>query len=1387
MSNHLRFSVRVPGVIVLVVLALLLEILGNARAAVAQTHTLQVSSTVNRANAAALANKTVSGTIYVFVSPQSGITRVRFFLDNPQMTGTPRQVETFAPYDFAGTAANGAANPFNTAQIADGSHTITAAVDLSTGGTEILNATFTVANSPALTLSASTVSFTVAQGGSTPAKTVNLTTSNGTAANYSISENAPWLTVSPISGTTPATLTLTVNAAGLSPGTYTANLSATASGYRNGSLNVTLTVTGGAYSLLVSTAANRSSPAPLQGRSLTGNQYIFVSPATGITRVRFFLDNPNMTGTPRQVETLAAYDFAGTAASGSANPFNTAQLSNGSHTITAAVDRSAGGTEIVNATFIVANTGPALVFSPDTVLLGVNAGGTASSQVNLGTSNGTVANYAISENSTWLTVTPATGSTPSSLTFTVNATGLTPNTYAATVTATANGYVTDTVAVTLTVGQSGACSPLPCSEILVDLPYELDFGQNHGKILDGSGIGTGFTYIDAPTNGTGYIPGNLTMDPTAGTLKVKTTAGLASASANSLDNALAVGIDAPSQISVIATTLVKPPAGTGNFEQGGLWFGNDEDNHVKLVVLSTSTGTKIEYLMEQGGVHSGAKSTGNLNLSNATVALKLRANPFDQKITAFYRIDGGTEQTLGEFVAPGEFFSFDAAGIDPEIGTRSFGGIFASHRNGPTFLVYSFDAFSVTAEALPQPTPSVFSFNRVSSTVPSPTSLAWGPDNRLYVSELLGKIHALTFNGNKQVIADEVITTLGSRLTLGITVDPLSTPNNVILWVSHSSPSLNNGTPNSGIISRLSGIGFSVRQDVITGLPRAIANHATNSIHFGPDGKLYIAQGGNTGAGAPNTANTEFGAMEEQPLSAAILVADVRSPNFDGSCHNSTDIFGPPPCSVIPYATGLRNTYDFVFHSNGRMYAPDNGLGVVGTYPPSPVPPCFGLGDVNSDNPGAQPDELNIIVQGGYYGHPNPYRNECVFKDGSDQNVAPPDNWVPPIFNLGNNRSSNGTIEYTAGAFCNALRGSLLIANYSIGDNIVSVKLSTDGLSVLQSSNLVSGFNDPLPLALGPDGTIYVGELGGNKITALTPIEIGCWTAKQPLPASILDAGGTALNGKLYLVAGKTSIAHVSTMYIYDPIANSWTTGPNLPGPAVENPAVVALNGRLYVFGGSTAPFSGAINNAAVFDPTTNGWTSLAPMMTARGGATAQAINGLIYVAGGMGTDGASLSSFEVYNPTTNSWAAALPMGTRRDNPGSAVLGGNLYIFGGRTRNTDGTTVNGTLNTVEMYNPVTKSWTARAPMPTGRRTMVVGLLGGRAQLMGGEITASGGTFEQNEEYDPVTNSWRSLLPMLTPRHGAAAASINGTVYVTGGGPSGGSSFTNVTEAFTLGN
>ena len=1351
---------------------------------------LLVSPAPDRSGFADLEGRTLQGNAYVFTGPDEGVSKVSFWLDNTSMSGTPTRVEKGAPYDFAGTAQNGTALAWDTTTVTDGSHTISTLIELSGGGSEVVHATFTVANdAPQLRFQPSSLSLSGEQGDA-PSATVNLDVTDGTQTAYDLTTDRPWLAATPASGTTPAAITVTADTAGLAAGTYNGTVTADTAGFGTEVLPVTLTVgaPGTGYRLLASPTANRSTFADLEGQSLQGDAYVFTGPDQGVSKVSFWLDNPQMTGTPTKVEGAAPYDFAGTAQDGTAFPWNTTAVPDGQHTITARLDLSAGGSEIITATFTVANDAPALAFTTDPLLFDVeNEGGTADPQTSgLATTDGLPADFIVQDDADWLSVTPVSGTTPASLTIEVDTTGLPEGNYQAAVTATAPDHDPATLLVTLAIG-TGGCSPLPCSEIRVSLPYRLDFGVDHGKILAGNGVGTGFTWVDP--GGNGYLPEKLSVDTAQGVFKIQTTPGGASGTENGQDNALGVGIAAPNQAFILETTVVNPPAGSGEYEQAGLWFGNDQDNYVKVIVLSTPSGTVIEYLIEVNGTRpSRPKQSAVLDLTSSTATLTMRANPFKRTIEATYRVDGGTEQVIGTFTAPPEFFSFDAAGIDPRIGTRSFGGVFATHRGGSP-LTYTFDSFSVvedTSVANPA-TPEGFSFERKSFSVPNPTSMAWGPDGRLYVTELFGKVHAITLDANQQVVSDEVITTLGSRLTLGITVDPDSTPSNVILWVSHSSPSVNNGEVNSSTVTRLSGPGFTTRQDVITGLPRAKANHAINSIHFGPDAKLYMAHGGNTGAGAPNLANTEFGDRPEQPLSAALLVADVKAPGFEGSCATPLGQFGiPATCDVSVYASGLRNTYDFVHHSNGSIYAADNGLGVTGTYPPKPTPDCTGLADASQHNPGEQPDILNRLQQGKYYGHPNPYRNECVFKDGSKQGVSPPPNYVPPIHSIGNNTSSNGTIEYKGDAFCGDLRGDLMIANYSLGDDLVRYKLSQDGSSVVEVTRLATGFTDPLPVTQAPDGTIYVGELGAGQVTALVPQDTGCWSDRTPLPQNLLDVGGAALGGKFYVVAGKTSTGPKTGMHVYDPATDVWTTGPNLPGVGVENPAVEALNGKLYAFGGSTDPFSGAVANAAVFDPVAGTWTTLAPMPTARGGANAKAIGGLIYVVGGMDGTGASVATVEVYNPATNTWSTGPSMTTRRDNPGAAVLDGQLYVFGGRTRDANGTTVNGTLASVEMHDPATGTWVERAAMPTGRRTMVVGTLNGRAQVMGGEASGIGdGTFAQNEEYDPATDTWRSLRPMKTARHGAAAATINGVIYVAGGGAASGSSFSAVHEAFVF--
>ena len=199
------------------------------------------------------------------------------------------------------------------------------------------------------------LSFAVEEGGTTPFQTTDLDTSDSSVASYTVSDDATWLTVTPTSGSTPDTLTVSIDAASLTPGIYTATITATASGYTDATLDVILTVMT-TYDLILSLSPDRSNPLPLQDETVSGPIYVFTNPETYVSQVSFYLDDPGMTGSPYQVEQVAPYDFSGTTTGGNANPFNTAQLTDGTHEITALLLLNAGGNIVISSAFTTINT-----------------------------------------------------------------------------------------------------------------------------------------------------------------------------------------------------------------------------------------------------------------------------------------------------------------------------------------------------------------------------------------------------------------------------------------------------------------------------------------------------------------------------------------------------------------------------------------------------------------------------------------------------------------------------------------------------------------------------------------------------------------------------------------------------------------------------------------------------------------------------------------------------------------------------------------------------------------------------------------------------------------------------------------------------------------------
>ena len=204
-------------------------------------YALLVSNSPDRLHPIPLEGVTVSDDIYVFVNPESGISQVRIFLDDPAMKRAPRQIEGRAPYDFEGTGPNLSANPFDTTTAPDGTHSITAAIDLRGGSSLVLHSEFTVFNNvPRLVFSSGTLSFPADAGGHT--QTISVNTNNGATTSFVLRDDADWLTLTPETGATPETLVVSVDASGLSLGAHTATITAATEGLKNAVLKVDLIV-----------------------------------------------------------------------------------------------------------------------------------------------------------------------------------------------------------------------------------------------------------------------------------------------------------------------------------------------------------------------------------------------------------------------------------------------------------------------------------------------------------------------------------------------------------------------------------------------------------------------------------------------------------------------------------------------------------------------------------------------------------------------------------------------------------------------------------------------------------------------------------------------------------------------------------------------------------------------------------------------------------------------------------------------------------------------------------------------------------------------------------------------------------------------------------------
>ena len=254
------------------------------------------------------------------------------------------------------------------------------------------------------------------------------------------------------------------------------------------------------------------------------------------------------------------------------------------------------------------------------------------------------------------------------------------------------------------------------------------------------------------------------------------------------------------------------------------------------------------------------------------------------------------------------------------------------------------------------------------------------------------------------------------------------------------------------------------------------------------------------------------------------------------------------------------------------------------------------------------------------------------------------------------------------------------------------------------------------------------------------------WSPAGSMLTSRSSHTATLMNDGRVLVAGGNNAGSsaLSSVEIYNPASNSWTTAASLPAGRALHSAVLLPDGSVLVSGGG-------VSNLTRYDPALNSWSNIA---TAAVTGTAVLLNsGMVLII--------DTASAKLFDPVSNGLSNAGAMPTARASFAVSLLGdGRVLTVGGRISLSS-------TNAVDIYNPVTNTWSAAASMAASRIAPIALLTNGLVLVVAGSNNS--GILNSAEVYDPASNTWTSAGNLTIARSDHIATRLtNGAVLIHGG-------------------
>lgn len=310
-------------------------------------------------------------------------------------------------------------------------------------------------------------------------------------------------------------------------------------------------------------------------------------------------------------------------------------------------------------------------------------------------------------------------------------------------------------------------------------------------------------------------------------------------------------------------------------------------------------------------------------------------------------------------------------------------------------------------------------------------------------------------------------------------------------------------------------------------------------------------------------------------------------------------------------------------------------------------------------------------------------------------------------------------------------------------------------------------------------------------ITIAPPVVTGSWQNIIPntgKPTARFENGYVQAGDRFYLIGGRG----IKPVQVYNPITKVWTNAAATPVD-MHHFQAVTIDGLIYVVGALSGNFpqEPVVNQVHIYDPKANKWFlgPDIPVDRRRGTAGVVVYNKKIYIVGGntKGHNNGYVAWFDEYDPSTGIWRTLPDAPHARDHFQAVIHENKLYAAAGRrsSANTN-QTFSLTVPEVDVYDFTTGQWsTLPNPIPTQRAGTTAVALDGELVVIGGESvlpTAHGET----EAMNFGTGIWKKLANMQKGRHATQAIVNNGGIYVAAGSGAQGSSAISEQEVYFKG-